>query len=402
MCGASTPSFGLCKTTKKDCDKYTGEDTIATYDTSKPENKEKQEYGFKFGYKFSDKFKNCANLILNSSYEWDSTASKTTFKLPSPFKIMSYNIWFSIKQFDASTPEHETRNLFERSFFQTRMLNIARIINNSGADVVCLQEYTQQSHELLFDLLKEQYPYFYETPFTPNVDNNGPRGRSVETVCYSKYPAKSFKLFAVEGSLSYNNSMIVVEFANVIIFNVYLQAGTKYSPGQSDTWFNYSRCRYHEYLSIQEYLKKNNPENKPVVVVGDFNTDLNGDLKEWPELKAFKEMDLEDSYLAVTNDRNSGFTENTDINTMRWNLKFERKIFRIDGIFHTRRRIKTLKTKLLGNHPIDIPESMQDEFVKFRVPNGEFSRSKLKFIDGEIKLFPSDHFAVVSSLQIVT
>jgi hypothetical protein len=29
---------------------------------------------------------------------------------------------------------------------------------------------------------------------------------------------------------------------------------------------------------------------KPIVVLGDFNTDLNGKEKDWPELKAFKQL----------------------------------------------------------------------------------------------------------------
>ena len=63
-----------------------------------------------------------------------------------------------------------------------------------------------------------------------------------------------FNLFGVEGNLSYNNSMLMIEFDDFIVFNVYLQAGTKNSPGQQNLWFNYSRCRYHEYLSIQNYI----------------------------------------------------------------------------------------------------------------------------------------------------
>jgi len=124
-------------------------------------------------------------------------------------------------------------------------------------------------------------------------------------------------------------------------------------------------------------------------------------------------MKLKDAYLEVSeDDLEGGYTENTDINLMRWNLKFEKKIFRIDGIFHSgnsqKIKIKTNKIKLIGNKPIGnipiyISKKIQEDFIKYRVPGGnsELSKKKLKLIDGEIKLFPSDHFGVIAELEIL-
>ena len=41
-------------------------------------------------------------------------------------------------------------------------------------------------------------------------------------------------------------------------------------------------------------------------------------------------MNLDDFWLQKYNN-DSGFTEDTLINLMRWNVKFEEKIYRIDG-----------------------------------------------------------------------
>lgn len=243
---------------------------------------------------------------------------------------MTYNCWWSLK----ITNNVEIYN-FHYEFFKIRMENIANIINNSDADIVCLQEVGKMTFEILQPLLMDKYKYYYENPINFSKENEILRNRPLETMCFSKYPAKEFKLFSVHGNLSYNNSMLLIDFDDFIVFNVYLQAGTRNSPGQKDLWFNYSRCRYNEYLAINNYVINNNIK-KPIIVLGDFNTNLNGNKNEWPELKAFKKLKLQDSWLTKYN-KNGGFTEDTSINYMRWNVKFEEKIFRIDGIhsFHS-------------------------------------------------------------------
>lgn len=275
---------------------------------------------------------------------------------------------------------------------------ICNIIIRSNVDIVCLQEVSRISFEMLLSKLHSVYNFYYEIPFTPNDDINGDRNRTIETVCFSKFPAEKYKLFSVEGNLSYNNSMIMVEFNDFIIFNVYLQAGTKNSPGQKDLWFNYSRCRYNEYMSIGKYLHTNNI-SKPIIVLGDFNTNLNGIYEEWPELKAFDKLNLQDAWVEKY-DKNSGFTENTNINLMRWNLKYEEKIFRIDGIFYTRNKLITHNINLLGTEPIEIDEQMQQEFLDYRTPKNK-PIENIRLHQGKIKIWPSDHFAVIADLEII-
>jgi endonuclease/exonuclease/phosphatase family metal-dependent hydrolase len=396
LCSKDTTSFGLCKHRLLDCNNYTGENTYAKYDLSDPQRKRNFEYGKQFAYDiYKNPHKDCSRLIENSKGSFEGI-----FIAPKKFKIMTYNCWWNWK-----VTGDPIKDKFYKSFFETRMNSIANVINESTADIVCLQEVGRPSFEILQPLLKDIYPYYYETPFAAQDHEGKPRVRFSETVCFSKFPAKAFKLVSVEGSLHYNNSMIMVEFDNLVVLNVYLQAGTRNSPGQKDLWFNYSRCRYNEYLAIDKFLKDNRVDIliKPIVVLGDFNTDLNGKDKDWPELKAFKQLNLQDSWLEKYDDI-SGFTENTDVNFMRWNSKFEPKILRIDGIFYNKGKLKTNEIKLLGDKPIDISKEMQGDFYKYRMPSLIDFPNKNELIkknSDEIQIWPSDHFAVMADLEII-
>jgi len=389
LCTFESPSYGLCKQKITDCFKYTGENTYLEYDLSDESRKKEIEFGRKFNYDlYAQQDKNCSKLIVNSEKVYEGT-----FILPKKFKIITYNCWWSMKI--TSDP---IKNEFHHRFLEIRIKNIAEIINESGADIVCLQEVGKLTFDILQKLLNNIYPYYYENPFNCDDDNEGLKGRTIETVCFCKYPVKKYKLFSVSGNLNYNNSMLMIEYDNLIIFNVYLQAGTRNSPGQKDLWYNYSRCRYNEYLTIGKYIKENNI-NKPIIVLGDFNTNLNGNFKEWPELKAFKKLKLQDSWLEKY-DNKKGFTEDTSINLMRWNIKFEEKIYRIDGIFYSENKFKTNEIKILGNEPININKDMQDKFYDIKIPDKQ-DKDKLIRKNDKLQLWPSDHFAVIADLELL-
>lgn len=393
LCTLSSPSFGLCKNKLDDCDNYNGENTYPIYDISNnPEREELLKFGKKYKYELQGN-KDCAKLTKNSGVEY-SLENNPEIKVPKTFKILTWNLWYSMK-----TTDNDDENLFHMKFFYTRMWDIIENILLSEADIICLQEVGKLTFDLLYPMIQSIYPYFYENPLNFDLSNDGDRGRYLETMCLSKYPALSFKLFAVEGNLTYNNSMLMIEFETFIIFNVYLQAGTRNSPGQRDLWFNYSRCRYNEYMSIKKYIDDNNIR-KPIIVLGDFNTNLNGQEDEWPELRAFKLMDLDDFWLKKYNS-DSGFTEDTSVNHMRWNVKFEEKIFRIDGIFGTKDAFEIKKIKLIGTKPIEIDSAFQEKFIQYRVPDQENKLDKIRKTDDKIKIWPSDHFGVLAKIKLI-
>lgn len=385
LCSLKTPNYGLCKVRPNDCHTYVGENILPTYDTSEQSRADKLAFGKQYNYDLVDRGKNCSRLIENSSKEYN--IQSTT---PNKFKIITYNIWNSMQKIN-DNKEKETFNI---KFLKMRMSRICKLIIKSKADIVCLQEVSNITFHLIYPKLKDIYPFYYEKPF--DLDEKV-RKRNAETICFSKFPAISHKLYGIEGNLSYNNSMLIVEYDKFIVFNVYLQAGTKNSPGQQDLWFNYSRCRYNEFLSIDKYIKDNNL-TKPFIVAGDFNTDLNGSISEWPELKAFEQLNLQDAWLADGNN-DEGFTENTDINLMRWNVKFEEKKFRIDGIFYTKGRFTANKLRIAGVKPISMSSEMETLFIKYRVPTNK-PKTLLRLYKNKLKIWPSDHFAVIANIEL--
>ena len=389
ICSKKTKNYGLCKTELDECNEYSGEQTYPIYDLNE-ERTELLDYGKKFNYdlyKFNDK--DCSKLIINSFVDYDIEP----YIFTSNFKIMTWNLWWSMK-----ITGNKEQNKFHYDFFVIRMKVIAEEILNSDVDIVCLQEVGELTFNIIYHLINSKYPYYYENPIHFDKDNDGPRRRSLECMCFSKYPANGFKSIGVQGNLHYNNSILVLEYEQFIIFNVYLQAGSRNSPGQKDLWFNYSRCRYNEYLAIDNYIKENEIK-KPIIILGDFNTNLNGKYDEWPELVAFKQMNLEDAWLKKY-DNDSGFTENTKVNLMRWNVKFEEKQLRIDGIFYNKDAFILKDIKIIGDKPIDIDDDMQKQFYKYRIPNKDDKDKQIRKNGDQLQLWPSDHFAIIAEFTL--
>ena len=416
MCTLETPNYGLCKHNIEDCDNYEGEYDMPIMEQT-TENLDTLKQGYPFNYIFPQDQKDAGQSLFKENVNRNClklsvVKEGSAFSLPKKFKIMTYNIWHSLKK--TSNPE---QNNFELNFLELRVRQIAKIIIKSKTDIVCLQEVSLEAFNILKPLLETKYKYYYENEFIPDENNDGKRGRIVETMCFSKYPA-SYKLFTIEGNLSYNNSAILLEFDNAVVFNVYLQAGTSKSPGQKFRWIHYSRCRYNQYLGIGKYLQDNNIK-KPVIILGDFNTNLDGNENEWYELRAFRELNLTDSWKSKYPDL-EGFTEDTKTNYMRWNTKFEEKQYRIDGIFYTKDVFTTDDIEIMGTKHIcdetkdnnrdctSLPKSkfldrisiteIQKDFLKYRVAkNNGLPKGVLR--GSKTHIWPSDHFAVMSSLS---
>ena len=63
-------------------------------------------------------------------------------------------------------------------------------------------------------------------------------------------------------------------------------------------------------------------------------------------------------------EKNNGFTENTDINTMRWNLKFQEKKVRFDGILYRSNKIYPIFCKIVGKKSVPLNKEMTQLFIK--------------------------------------
>ena len=385
LCTIHTDNYGLCKTNPDECNTYSGEKQYATYDNINGDRDTNIAAGKRQGYDLytiaTEADKDCSKLNLDAEQDYGVGEN-----IPTKFKIISYNCWWNLKD-----GKDQTETDFHRDHFDIRINDVGRILMEADADVVCLQECGDRTFNILKKILEHKYPYSYENNTDKFQKNNdGTRKRSIETVCFSKYKVKSFKLFGVGGILRYNNSMLMLEFNNLVVFNVYLQAGGKNSLGQKDLWFNYSRCRYNEYLSIGKFMKDSGIQ-KPIVVLGDFNTNLSGTLDEAPELRAFKKLNLEDAWLNKYPNtiKDPGYTEDTQVNHMRWNVKFEEKQKRIDGIFHTKSVLKTNEIIVLGKDSVDdskVPSDLMVKFEKYRIPDVADKSTKIRSNAGKLQI----------------
>lgn len=343
-----------------------------------------------FGYIDDHLYTNCTKKKLDLKIIFDKHDL-----IPNKFKIMTYNIWGLVR----GTGEKQD---FVKQTMKLRMEKIRDIIIDDEPDIVCIQEMTNTSFEYLKDLKNK-----YKCCIEPNINselNKCKRNRDVEVFIFSKYYPKMMKLYSINGNLGYDNCFMIIEFDNLIIFNCYLQSGSKYSPGHhdnSDSIKQYSRCRAQQINIIKNHIKR---YNKPIIVVGDFNTHLGGKINEWPELDILHKCKLKDTWIELKKTE-EGYTEDTDINNMRWNIKFIHKKVRFDGILYKCKRakhnIKPTDVKLLGTMPIILDNNMTELFKKYFINEIVNDTSEIRYqLDGKLALWPSDHFAISCSFCI--
>ena len=369
FCGKNSNSFGLCKKRLEDCDNVNidGVIPILALDNG---NK-----GSKYGYYTDNLHRRCKNVILNKEKKFDLSNNLSNILM---FSIMTYNIW--------GLPP---KNDFILKLMKIRINLIADIIIKNNPDIICFQEVSLIPLQILKKRLSLIYKYQYETDYF--FDEILERNREVETITFSKYPVLNYQVYGLDGNLKYNNSLLRTEFSNFVLYNVYLQAGSKKSPGQEYYWFHYTRCRIDQLKRIKELIDK---DTKPVIICGDFNFHLDGG-DEWLEYNEIKDY-FKDSWTDLN--KKDGFTENTDINTMRWNLKFQEKKVRYDGILYKSNNIYPFFSKIVGKKSLPLNNKMTQLFIKNFISD---EHHKIKYNNKKtINIFPSDHFGVITKFII--
>ncbi len=388
LCTDKSNSIGICKKTISECDNENIDGVI-------PEiYGERSSEGEKFGYSSATLNKRCNKLYKDYEY-----SEKVKIKKINKLSICTYNIW-GLYRPKKDSDEDE----FYRHTMEIRINAVADELRKNKPDVVCFQEMTNIPYKILSEKLKDIYPYHYEKDFDSEKTKDA-RNRDVEVHIFSKYPAQHVEVYGIEGNLFYRDSMMVADFGKVVVFNCYLQAGSKKSPGQEKYWYHYSRCRMDQIKLIKELIQNYTKDNKDksIIVVGDFNMHLDGPEDEWFELKEIKKIGLNDSWRDLYPNK-SGFTENTDINRMRWNVKFQEKKLRYDGILY--KNIKPVKSKIIGKTPIVLNEEDTKNIIKYwfkKTETGEPDK-RIKFSPDKkskelLELFPSDHFGVITKFK---
>jgi exonuclease III len=381
LCNLNTLSMGLCVKNNKECNIRTLENRDI------PILSEEGNNGEKYGYHINDLGRGCYTKYDNLQIDYIQEYTDGE-EIPSNFSLLTYNIWGLAK------------NDNFKKLFNLRKSLLKSTIKNTNADILCLQEMSKFSYEQL-DKFISKYKYASEIPYPINESN---RNRSVDVYLLSKYKPVKITNYSLPGVLGYYNCMLVIEFKNLIIFNVYLQAGSRSSSGQENYWIHYSRCR-NDLLNIISDMYNDKYNDKNIIICGDFNFNLDGQIEEWPEIKQINNLKSNgfiDTFKTVNPDE-YGFTEDTDVNVMRWNQKLIEKKYRYDSILYKGEEYNPIISKLIGMDVKYLNKKNSSWFLKNMSEMKSVDQLKLliKISDNKylVPINPSDHFGVFTKFK---
>ena len=388
MCSNDTINIGLCVNNIEDCNNPAYEISNVELPTviniTKEESDELEslkQSGLKKGYVEDNLSKSC----YTQSNE--PTIYKNKFEIPNnEFSIITLNVMGIYRG------SLDVLNLMKKriEMLRTEILDLK-------PDIMCFQEMSLTSfNELYTKEISDIYKYYYEQNFK-NIDLVKDRNKDIEVFVISKYPIEQVSIYKLEGNLDFTNSLAVYEFGNLIVINLHLQPGSKNSPGQMYKANNYTRCRIQELLFINSLIESiPNSDKIPVILLGDFNFDLNGSKEEWAEIEQLRNLKFKDSWIDSNGglDVSMGNTEETNINSMRWNNKLEEKHYRYDAILY--KNLTSIESKVICNKPylIEASTELYNSYEQSIIPNDKIRDHRIKKVDGKYELFISDHFGI--------
>lgn len=385
LCNINSKAMGLCRERPVDCNRtlITGKPNIVPETYEKPPENIEANY---FSYNSDNYGKSCFKWHLL----YEKKFTNPIRLLPNDISIMTMNIWGL-----------SVNNMVKYGFMEQRMEKINDIIKDQNPDIVCLQEMSHSSFNFLNPNVSGEYKRSEDT-FLTDTEMKKQRNRDIDLFAYLKYEPNKVQIYSVGGVLNFEYGVMVIEYNNAVIFNVYLQSGSGYSPGQEDdlNTIHYSRCRREQYEMLKHKILTEYSDKK-IIVCGDFNIHLDGTNTEWPEKRELDSIGLIDTFRTLNPDTN-GFTEDTINNSMRFNIKLKEKQFRFDGIF-----VKDIIPKesfVIGkDYSFDLTQE-QVELVKEYLTNigksTKFDLIRYKNDNKIIEWWPSDHFGVVTKLSL--
>ena len=369
LCKSKTNSFGLCSKSIKNCNNRKKKHKLPL--TQKTSNNITKKFAYENKYLLKDCYPKQHEVNLDIS-KW-----KKGENVPNNFKIITYNIW-------GLSRGNKNDKLY---CYEKRMSKIKDILLNSGAHILCLQEMSKKSYKKLilkYKALKKMYPYVSKLKIN---------SKDATVFLLSKIRPNEVKIYNTLGNLGYPLRVMIIKYNNLIVFNVHSQAGCKYSPGQELKWAHYARCRKEHFRYIKDLMKKF--ISKPLILLGDFNCHLDGDLKNWPEIKELNSLKFKDIWKHLKKNK-KGLTEDTKVNFMRWNLKQLEKQFRYDGIKFNK-YLNGISTKLLGTESFLLTKKQSAHYKKVY----ELDKKKIRYNKSTlISMWPSDHFGVMGEFKL--
>jgi exonuclease III len=382
LCGPNTLARGLCVQTRKNC-------KTRTLDKRHIPATSPNNTGKNYGYEEENLGRGCYTQIENLKLNYEKTYEDYD-DIPDTFNCITYNIWGLDK------PKL-------RPLFSMRKGLLVKTLTDVNADIMCLQEMSEFSYEELKDFIGK-YKFASEVPLT---NTSKMRNRAIEVYYISRYTPSRIAIYSLPGVLNYTNSLMVVEYKKLVIFNLYNQAGSKYSIGQEEKGLHYARCRY-DLINIIYDMIKTKYKGYSVLVCGDFNFHLDGTKEEWPEsaiLNKFSRDGFIDTYRDLN--RDLGLTENTDLNMMRYNQKLVHKKFRFDAILYKSvRGWRCTKSEVFGQELEYLNEKNSEWFFNY-ISEANHKGIGIDGLKGvkkrgkkyKLPINASDHFGVVNKFM---
>ena len=347
-----------------------------------------------YGYHTNNLTDYCGDYLKEYQINYD-----TYDYLPNKFKVLTWNIWGMIKRTNGE------KYMLLNELMILRMKKIVKEIIKKDPDVIIFQEVGYEALGMLRCFMRHYGILSVYKGFGENFKTYSPAtiekeiNRDLEIYVFSKYLPKHIIQYTLHGNLGYSTGVIILNFDHINIIGCYLQAGSKKSPGQEDVWFHYARCRQEQLEAIGKIINIE-CSGSLVILCGDFNMhlDSNQDIDdEWPELKTIQKLKLIDTWRLMYNDKEKypGYTEDTSINHMRWNMKFMEKHYRYDGIFINNTSLNVTDSILVGLKSYCMDDDMFAEFMK-TLSNKSLNNEKYR-----TKTYhPSDHFGVMTSFEL--
>ncbi len=289
-----------------------------------------------------------AEFGVNDSRDWSFvTCDPKEIKKPGDTKsitLLSYNVW--------GAPQDRSSPFFK---FNERSTAILDMIKDKEPDIICLQEVSQDwaNKILANDYIREHY---YCT------DKNADRVQSyfgLSQITLSKYPIISATVYGLPGYeiSTLLSTTLKIGHQRISVNNVHLHSSkqfTAFRKAQLQAIFN---------------ILKEQPDSDIKMIAGDFNF---GDGPEWVENTALDPA-FKDVWLVLFPDE-SGYTQDTQINTMRYKVKGAHKQERFDRVL------------------LDSGKALCQAY--------EMSIVGTRSIEGHEDIWPSDHFGLLTRVKL--
>jgi tyrosyl-DNA phosphodiesterase 2 len=263
-------------------------------------------------------YKNNLDLYKFKNNKWIKSECKKNKK---DVKILTYNLW---------GPPQDKLKYPKFYKIDTRGNGFVKLLSKIKPDVCCLQEVSKDwlNFFLKSDYIRKKYY------ITDSNSNRVFMNWGLDNIFLTKVKLDDITVFGLPGMQM--DSFLTGCLNGIMLGTFQLHSGSKYT----------------DFRKLQLKTILNIFKNKKFMITGDFNF-TDGD----PENKILKK--IKDPWNIK---KNPGYTEDTYINKMRYNIKGKHKQVRFDKFMYNNNKIKVKSQIIVGNEEIKNGIWISDHF----------------------------------------